>query len=65
MKRAYFVTFDYWTPVTHGVACASVFRDEPVCCFDDVIAMTNELKERNPGYLDVVVTNWRRFEDPV
>jgi hypothetical protein len=65
MKRKYFVAFDHWSENNnHGVASTIIERDAPVSDWDDILNMTNTILSRNTDYETIVISNWRRFEDP-
>lgn len=41
---------------------ASIDRDKPVTCFEDVIGMQKALEKKHKKYMFVIL-NWRRFEE--
>jgi hypothetical protein len=65
MKRKYFVVFDYWKANdTRGMACTVVERELPVSGWDDILSMMDCILSRNPDMKEIVISNWRRFEEP-
>jgi hypothetical protein len=64
MKKPYFVSFVYWKDWEQGVACCQLNVEGHVFGWDSILAITSEIMRLNPGFSDVVVLNWRRFESP-
>jgi hypothetical protein len=65
MKHKYFVAFDYWkVNDIQGRACTVVERELPVSDRDDILSMMDCILSRNPDMKDIVVSSWRRFEEP-
>jgi hypothetical protein len=65
IRNKYFVVFNYWKAGnTYGVASTVIERDLPVSGWDDILGITDIILSRNPDMENVVIINWRRFEDP-
>jgi hypothetical protein len=62
-KRQYFVAFVYWKRDSQGTACRVIERELPVSGWDDILSMTDDILSHNPDMENVVITNWRKFED--
>jgi hypothetical protein len=62
--KAYFVSYMYWEGRTQGVGCRQLNIKNPVAGWDDIQAMASEIQRLNPKYTEVIILNWRRFEDP-
>jgi hypothetical protein len=62
--KPYFVSFLYWKNGVRGAACCQLNIENRVSGMDSILAMISEIRRFNPEFSDVVVLNWRRFEDP-
>lgn len=61
--NSYFVA--YLVASTGGVGCTELRMSKPVSTLADIVVMRNSIADglRMP-HETVIVTNWRRFEDP-
>jgi hypothetical protein len=63
-KRKYFVAFDYWKANDiHGVASRVVERESPISNWDDILSIKDYILSCNPDMKEIVISNWRKFEE--
>jgi hypothetical protein len=60
---AYYVTYTANTPEGFLRGAIDIHRSHPVTDFEQVKAMQDLIAEK-PGLSDVVITSWRRYEEP-
>jgi hypothetical protein len=64
-KRRYFVVFDYWKANNiHGVASRAIERERPISGWSDILSITDYILSCNPDMKEIIISNWRKFEDP-
>lgn len=62
MKYSYFVVFKFYEHGMDGEANIHVERTKRISTMDEIKKMEAEIEETY-GYDEVLITNWRRFED--
>jgi hypothetical protein len=65
VKSKYFIAFKYRSADGgYGDANTLIERISPVCGREDLLDITSAICSCIPDMEEVVITNWRRFEDP-
>jgi hypothetical protein len=62
--KPYFVSYVYWKENNFGFGHCQLLIKNSVIGFDDIQAIVSELRRLNPTFIDVVILNWRKFEEP-
>jgi hypothetical protein len=62
--RSYFVSYLYRIEGIRGFACCRLNIEGCVFGWDSILAMVSEIRRLNPEFTEVIILNWRRFEDP-
>jgi hypothetical protein len=64
MKR-YFVNFAFKrTNEAVSFSATSIDRDQPISGWDDILELTELIRNKNPDFKNIEILSWRRFEDP-
>jgi hypothetical protein len=65
VKNKYFIAFKYRDAAGGcGDASSLIERKAPVCGWEDILDIKSVICSGYPDMKEVVITNWRRFEDP-
>jgi hypothetical protein len=59
----YFIAYEYQEPFFKGKTNAVIEVPRPINSIDDINAIQDEIKERNPSCQTVVILNIVRLED--
>ena len=63
---SYYVTYLWWgKPAAgdQGAGCTNYTSRSPISTYDDVLFISKKIKENNPNFENVIVTNYIRLED--